>query len=59
MRGYPCNQGETEKKLIDLTEIEKVLEDKYQSMKYVKGWEEEEDDYVMFASPTKKKGHKK
>ena len=43
----------------DLAEIEQLLEDKYQSMKYVKGWEEEEDDYALFASPAKKKGHKK
>ena len=28
-------------------------------MKYVNGWEEEEDDYALFASPAKKKGHKK
>ena len=42
----------------DLAEIEQLLEDKYQSMKYVKGWEEEEDDYALFASPAKKKGHK-
>ena len=35
----------------DLAEIEQLLEDKYQSMKYVKGWEEEEDDYALFASP--------
>ena len=42
----------------DLAEIEQLLEDKYRSMKYVKGWEEEEDDYVLFASPGKK-GHKK
>ena len=27
-------------------------------MKYVKGWEEEEDDYALFASPAKKKGQK-
>ena len=27
-------------------------------MKHVKGWEEEEDDYALFASPAKKKGHK-
>ena len=27
-------------------------------MKYVKGWEEEEDNYALFASPAKKKGHK-
>ena len=43
----------------DLAEIEQLLENKYQSMKYVKGWEEEEDDYALFASPAKKKGHKK
>ena len=42
----------------DLAEIEQLLEDKYQSMKYVKGWEEEEDDYALFASPAKKKGTK-
>ena len=35
----------------DLAEVEQLLEDKYLSMKYVKGWEEEEDDYVLFASP--------
>ena len=42
----------------DLPEIEQILEYKYQSMKYVKGWDEEEDDYALFASPTNKKGHK-
>ena len=42
----------------DLAEIEQILEDKYQSMKYVKGWEEEEDDYALFASPANKKQHK-
>ena len=42
----------------DLAEIEQILEDKYQSLKYVKGWEEEEDDYALFASPDNKKGHK-
>ena len=41
----------------DLEEIEQILEDKYQSMKYVKGWEEEEDGYVLLASPASKKGH--
>ena len=41
-----------------LAEVEQVLEDKYLSMKYVKGWEEEEDDYALFASPAKKKGQK-
>ena len=43
----------------DLAEVEQLLEDIYLSMKYVKGWEEEEDDYALFASPAKKKGHKK
>ena len=43
----------------DLGEIEQLLEEKYKSMKYVKGWEEEEDDYALFASPDKKKGHEK
>ena len=43
----------------DLAEIEQLLDDKYQSMKYVNGWEEEEDDYALSASPAKKKGHKK
>ena len=42
----------------DLVEIEQILEDKYQSMKYVRGWEEEEDDYALFASPANKKGYK-
>ena len=42
----------------DLAEIEQLLEDKYQSMKYVKGWEEEEDNYALFTSCAKKKGHK-
>ena len=43
----------------DLPEIEQILEDKYQSMKHVKGLDEEEDDYVLFASPNNKKAHKK
>ena len=43
----------------DLPEIEQILEDKYQSMKYVKGWDEEEDEYALFSSPNNKKGHKK
>ena len=28
-------------------------------MKHAKGWEEEEDDYALFASPSNKKGPKK
>ena len=44
---------------VDLPEIEQVLEDKYQAMKHAKGWEEEEDDYALFASPSNKKKTKK
>ena len=29
---------------VELPEIEQILEDKYQAMKHVKGWDEEEDD---------------
>ena len=43
----------------DLAQVEQLFEDKYLSMKYVKGWEEEEDDYALFASPAKKKGQEK
>ena len=43
----------------DLAQVEQLLEDKYLSMKFVKGWEEEEDDYALIASPTKKKGQRK
>ena len=41
-----------------VAEVEQLLEDKYLSMKCVKGWEEEEDDYALFASPAKKKEQK-
>ena len=44
---------------VELPEIEQVLEDKYQAMKHAKGWEEEEDDYALFASPSNKKRPKK
>ena len=43
----------------DLAQVEQLLEDKYLSMKFVKGSEGEEDDYALFASPVKKKGQKK
>ena len=43
----------------ELAEVEQLLEDKYLSMKYVKGWEEEKEDYALFASPAEKKGQKK
>ena len=49
LRGSTCN----------LARVEQLLEDKYLSMKYVKCWEEEEDDYALFTSPTKKEGKKK
>ena len=41
---------------VEIPEIEQVLEDKYLAMKHDKGWEEEEDDYALFASPSNKKG---
>ena len=44
---------------VDLPEIEEILEDKYQSMKHVKGWDEEEDDYALFTSQSNKKKPKK
>ena len=44
---------------VEIPEIEQLLEDKYQAMKHSKGWEEEEDDYALFASPSNKKGPKK
>ena len=44
---------------VEITEIEQILEDKLQAMKQAKGWEEEEDDYALFVSPSNKKGHRK
>ena len=44
---------------LEIPEIEQVLEDKDLAMKHAKGWEEEEDDYALFASPSNKKGPKK
>ena len=44
---------------VDLPEIEQILEDKYQSMKHVKDWDEEEDDYALFTSHSNKKRPKK
>ena len=44
---------------VEITEIEQILEDKFQAMKQAKGQEEEEDDYALFASPSYKKGPKK
>ena len=47
------------KGIVEITEIEQILEDKFQAMKQAKGWEEEEDDYAFFVSPSNKKGPKK
>ena len=47
------------KRHVELPEIGQVLEDKYQAMKHAKGWEEEEDDYALLASPSNKKKPKK
>ena len=47
------------KQTVEIPEIEQVLEDKYLAMKHAKDWEEEEDDYTLFASPSNKKGPKK
>ena len=44
---------------VEITEIEQILEDKFQAMKQAKGWEEEDDDYAIFVSPSNQKGPKK
>ena len=44
---------------VEITEIEQILDDKFQAMKLAKGWEEEEDDDALFVSPSKKKGPRK
>ena len=44
---------------VQLPEIEQILEDKYQAMKHVKGWDKEEDDYALFTSQSNKKKPKK
>ena len=45
--------------ILEITEIEQIFEDKFQAIKQAKGWEEEEDDYALFVSPSNKKGPKK
>ena len=40
---------------VGLPEIEQILEDKYQAMKLVKGWDIDEDDYALFTSQSNKK----
>ena len=47
------------KSILEITEIEQILEDKLQAIKQGKGWDEEEDDYALFVSPSSKKGPKK
>ena len=44
---------------VELPEIEQILEDKYQAMKHVKGWDEEEDDYALFTSQSNEKSPRK
>ena len=44
---------------VEITEIEQILEDKFQAMKQAKGLEEEEDDYALFVSPSNKTNPKK
>ena len=44
---------------VGLPEIEQILEDKYQAMKNSKGWDEEDNDYALFARPSNKKKPKK
>ena len=42
------------KEEVDLPEIEQILEDKYESMKHVKGWDDEENNYALFTSHSNK-----
>ena len=44
---------------VDLSEIEQILEDKYQSMKHVNDCDEDKDDYALFTSQSNKKRPKK
>ena len=44
---------------VDLPEFEQILDDKYQSMKHVKGWGKEEDGYAIFTSQPNKNKPKK
>ena len=43
---------------VELSEIEQILEDKYQAMKHGNGWDEEEDNYALFTSQSNKKNPK-
>ena len=44
---------------VELPEFEQILEDKYQAMKHVKGWDKEEDDDAHFTSQSNKKSPRK
>ena len=44
---------------VELSEIEQILEDKYQAMKLAKCWGEEKDDYALFTSQSNKKSLRK
>ena len=44
---------------VELSEIEQILEHKYQALKHAKGWDEEENDYALFTSQSNKKKPKK
>ena len=44
---------------VEITEIEQILEDKFQAIKQANGWEVEEDDNALFASPLAKRGPRK
>ena len=48
-------QTQDRKGAVDLPEIEQILEDKYQSTKHVKGWDEEEDYFSLFTSQSNEK----
>ena len=44
---------------MELSEIERILEDKYQAIKHARGWGEEEDNYAIFTSQSNKKSPRK
>ena len=44
---------------VELPEIEQILEDNYQAMKHVKGWNEEEDDYALSQANSIRKSPRK
>ena len=44
---------------VELSEIEQILEDKYQAMKHAMSWGKEKDDYALFTSQSNKKKPKK